>query len=377
MATVFQSPSEICFLKYFFFNDFFVNILFEIFFLIFFEIIFLKYLIYFARRRNRTPLQHATPTTHFHSLYRSSCAVVLSVVLATTGELRQHFKYGGAVSDIAVHQYHIDFHRYARQRSCEPSSLIEHAPVIISLTIRAAPPPPDVLFPYRARRESYAAVVADVISALTFSSRTAHAVARRRDASWWKSAAVAVARRQVRRSASIDRRWHFVVRLTGCRSSVRGGDIVWLPANRADSDSRCWLMVTGTKWRSDEVTEWRSDEATEAGVETPAIPTGFCVRCHDDAYVTGVASHAWRFLKMNEICENLFRVCPSYVRQPVYTHRSTIRQGAVSLTVGSVLRGTIVNDVIFIGQYRGQPIQRPINTWRNLGLSYVGPRSYR
>ena len=35
-------------------------------------------------------------------------------------------------------------------------------------------------------------------------------------------------------------------------------------------------------------------------------------------------------------------------------------QGAVALTVGSVLRGTILNDVICIGHYRGQRIQQPI-----------------
>ena len=35
-------------------------------------------------------------------------------------------------------------------------------------------------------------------------------------------------------------------------------------------------------------------------------------------------------------------------------------QGAVVLTGGSVLRGTILNYVIFIGHYRGQPIQQAI-----------------
>ena len=36
------------------------------------------------------------------------------------------------------------------------------------------------------------------------------------------------------------------------------------------------------------------------------------------------------------------------------------KQGAVALTIGSVLRGTILNYVIFIGRYRGQQIQQPI-----------------
>ena len=36
--------------------------------------------------------------------------------------------------------------------------------------------------------------------------------------------------------------------------------------------------------------------------------------------------------------------------------------GAVALTVRSVLRGTILNYAIFIGHYRGQPIQEPIKT---------------
>ena len=35
-------------------------------------------------------------------------------------------------------------------------------------------------------------------------------------------------------------------------------------------------------------------------------------------------------------------------------------QGAVAITVGSVLRGTILNYVICIGHYRGQRIQQPI-----------------
>ena len=47
-------------------------------------------------------------------------------------------------------------------------------------------------------------------------------------------------------------------------------------------------------------------------------------------------------------------------------------QGAVALTVWSVLRETILNYVIFISLYRGQPIQQP-KKWRNLGLSHVGP----
>ena len=34
--------------------------------------------------------------------------------------------------------------------------------------------------------------------------------------------------------------------------------------------------------------------------------------------------------------------------------------GAVALTVGLLLRRTILNYVIFIGHYRGQPIQQPI-----------------
>ena len=34
--------------------------------------------------------------------------------------------------------------------------------------------------------------------------------------------------------------------------------------------------------------------------------------------------------------------------------------GAVALTVGAVLHGTILNYIIFIGHYRGQPIQQPI-----------------
>ena len=33
---------------------------------------------------------------------------------------------------------------------------------------------------------------------------------------------------------------------------------------------------------------------------------------------------------------------------------------AVALTIGPVLRGTILNDVIFIVDYRDQPIQQPI-----------------
>ena len=36
---------------------------------------------------------------------------------------------------------------------------------------------------------------------------------------------------------------------------------------------------------------------------------------------------------------------------------SSANQGAIALTVGSVLRGTIQNYVIFIGHYRSQPIQ--------------------
>ena len=39
---------------------------------------------------------------------------------------------------------------------------------------------------------------------------------------------------------------------------------------------------------------------------------------------------------------------------------SSANQGATALTVGSVLRGTIQNYVIFIGHYRGQPIQQPM-----------------
>ena len=51
---------------------------------------------------------------------------------------------------------------------------------------------------------------------------------------------------------------------------------------------------------------------------------------------------------------------------------TSVYQEAVALTVGSVLRGTIVNDVIFIGHRRGQSIhQQPIKR-RHLGLSHVG-----
>ena len=37
-----------------------------------------------------------------------------------------------------------------------------------------------------------------------------------------------------------------------------------------------------------------------------------------------------------------------------------INQAAVELAVGSILRGTMLNYVIVIGHYRGQPIQQPI-----------------
>ena len=34
--------------------------------------------------------------------------------------------------------------------------------------------------------------------------------------------------------------------------------------------------------------------------------------------------------------------------------------GAVALAVGLILLGTMLNYIIFIGHYRGQPIQQPI-----------------
>ena len=37
-----------------------------------------------------------------------------------------------------------------------------------------------------------------------------------------------------------------------------------------------------------------------------------------------------------------------------------MKQSDVALTVGSILRGTILNDVILIGHCLDQPIQQPI-----------------
>ena len=56
------------------------------------------------------------------------------------------------------------------------------------------------------------------------------------------------------------------------------------------------------------------------------------------------------------------------IRSKSVIHRAVTRQwfyrrahlGSVALTVGSVLCGTILNCVSFIGHYRGQPIQQPI-----------------
>ena len=50
---------------------------------------------------------------------------------------------------------------------------------------------------------------------------------------------------------------------------------------------------------------------------------------------------------------------------PFY-HRST--------PLGSVLHGTILNYLIYIGHYRGQLIRQPIK-WHNLRLSHLGPIS--
>ena len=44
----------------------------------------------------------------------------------------------------------------------------------------------------------------------------------------------------------------------------------------------------------------------------------------------------------------------------IYTGQYSEELGAAALTIGSVLRGTILNYVIFNGHYRGQPIQQPI-----------------
>ena len=47
-------------------------------------------------------------------------------------------------------------------------------------------------------------------------------------------------------------------------------------------------------------------------------------------------------------------------------------QGVIALAVGTVLHGTIVNDVISVGHCHGQPIQQLIKR-RHLRLSHVGP----
>ena len=46
---------------------------------------------------------------------------------------------------------------------------------------------------------------------------------------------------------------------------------------------------------------------------------------------------------------------------PMRTRLARQRDWAVALTVGSVLRGTILNYAIIIGHYRGPTIQQPIN----------------
>ena len=48
---------------------------------------------------------------------------------------------------------------------------------------------------------------------------------------------------------------------------------------------------------------------------------------------------------------------PSPAKRSPSTHT---HRWALGLTVGSVIRGTILNYIIFIGHYRGQPIQQAI-----------------
>ena len=50
--------------------------------------------------------------------------------------------------------------------------------------------------------------------------------------------------------------------------------------------------------------------------------------------------------------------------------------GGVALTVGSIRRGTIVDYIIFIGYYCGQPIQQPIKMKSFMIVPPLGIHNY-